>query len=93
VFRDAVIRNVRVEGPGKVTLEGYDQQHPLGIQFDNVVFDTPAKIKVSAKNADLKTGPGSFNLKITGSDVKVEGTPGNAPPNACKDKFVPFPLP
>jgi len=93
VFRDVVIRNVRVEGPGKVTLEGYDQQHPLGIQFDNVVFDTPAKIKVSAKNADLKTGPGPFNLKITGSDVKVEGTPGNAPPNACKDKFVPFPLP
>jgi polygalacturonase len=93
VFRDIVIRNVRVEGAGKVTLEGYDREHPLGVQFDNVVFDSPSKIKISAKNADLKTGPGPFNLKITGSDVKIEGTPGNGPSNACKDKFIPFPLP
>ena len=92
IFRDILVRNTRIEGPGKVTLEGYDATHRLQIQFDNVQFADPAGIKISAKNADIKVGPGAFNLKIEGPAVTVTGTPGNSPGNACSDRFVAFPL-
>ncbi len=81
-----------MEGGGKVTLEGLDVAHRLGIQFDNVVFDDPGKIKVAAAHADVKIGPGPFNLKIEGKDVTVSGAAGNAPKNSCTGKFVDFPL-
>jgi polygalacturonase len=92
VFRDITLRNVRVEGGGKVTLEGLDAEHRLGMRFDNVVFDDPGQIKVSAKHADVTVGPGPFNLQIAGPAVEVSGTRGQAPKNACAGKFVPFPL-
>ena len=92
VFRDIVVRNVRVEGGGKVTLEGLDAAHRLGIQFDNVWFDEPAKIKVSAVHAEVKEGPGLFNLKIGGDDVTVSGTSGSGAKNSCSAKFVDFPI-
>ena len=92
VFRDIVLRNVRVSGAGKVTLEGLDAAHRLGIRFDNVVFDNPAAITISASQADVEAGPGPFNLKVTGEGVKLSGAPGKAAPNTCAGKFVPFPL-
>lgn len=92
VFRDVVLRNVHVEGGGKVTLEGLDEAHRLGIQFDGVVFDNAAKIKIAANHAEVKAGPGPFNLKVEGPDVSVTGTPGQRAPNACTGRFVPFPL-
>ena len=91
-FRNITLRNVSVEGPGRILLEGLDQGHRLGMVFDNVLFDDPAKIRTSVRNAELKVGPGPFNLKIAGDDVTVEGVPGKAAPNACAGKFVPFPL-
>lgn len=92
VFRDIIVRNVRVEGGGKVTLEGLDATHRLGIQFDNVVFDDPAQVKLSAKHADVKLGPGAFNLQLAGDDVTASGAAGKSLKNACTGKFVPFPL-
>ena len=92
MFRDIVIRNTWVGGRGKVTLEGYDPSHKLGLQFDNVVFEDPAAIKVSAKNAEIKAGPGAFNLKIEGPEVTVSGTAGQSAKNACAGRFVEFPL-
>jgi polygalacturonase len=91
-FRDITVRNVWIEGGGKVTLEGIDSAHRSGIQFDNVVFDQPSKIRVAAKHTDVKSGPGAFNLKIEGEDVSVSGTPGAGAKNACAGKFVDFPL-
>ena len=91
-FRDITVRNVSVAGGGKVTLEGVDAAHRSGIQFDNVVFDEPAKIKVAARHTEVKTGPGPFNLTIQGDDVSFSGTPGAAPKNSCVGKFVDFPL-
>lgn len=92
VFRDITVRNVRVEGGGKVTLEGLDAAHRLGIQFDNVVFDDPALVKVSAKHAEVKVGPGEFNLQVAGEDATVSGTAGTSVKNACTGKFLAFPL-
>jgi len=92
VFRDIAVRDVRVAGGGKVTLEGLDATHRLGIQFDNVVFDDPAQIRVSATQADIVVGPGPFNLKVAGPGVAVSGTSGTASGNACTGKFVDFPV-
>jgi polygalacturonase len=92
IFRGIMLHNVTIEGDGKVTLEGYDAEHRLGMQFDNVVFGDPQQIKISAKHADLRPGPGAFNLQLSGDDVNVLGTPGKAARNACSGKFVDFPL-
>jgi len=92
VFRDITVRNVRVEGGGKVTLEGLDAEHRVGIQFDNVIFDDPAQIKISATHADVKAGPGAFDLKIAGPDVTFTGAAGKSARNACTGKFVDFPF-
>ena len=92
VFRNITLRNVRVEGGGKVTLEGLDAAHRLGIQFDGVVFDDPAGIEVSAQHAEVRIGPGAFNLTVTGTDVTVVGSGGKSLKNACAGEFVDFPL-
>jgi polygalacturonase len=92
VFRNITIRNVRVEGGGKVTLEGLDAAHRLGIRFDGVMFDDPASIQVSAKHAEVKIGPGAFNLIVTGTDVSLTGSAGKSVKNSCTGKFVDFPL-
>jgi polygalacturonase len=91
VFRDITVRNVRVEGAGKVTLEGLDAAHRLGIGFDNVVFDDPSKIKISAKHADVRIGPGPFNLKVAGENVALSGVAGQGAATSCSGRFVDFP--
>lgn len=90
-FRDIVLHNVRVEGGGKVTLDGFDTAHRLGMLFDNVVFDDPGAIKVTAKDADLTVGPGPFNLQVSGNEVRISGKTGATARNSCQGKFVPFP--
>ena len=91
-FNDIVLRNVRVTGGGKISLEGLDATHRLGIAFDNVLLDDPAAFQFSAKYADVTLGPGPANFHASGNDVKVSGTPGTGPAQACGEKFVPFPL-
>ena len=90
-FTGIVLKDVRVEGGGKLTLQGYDAQHRLGMTFDNVQFDSPKEIKVLAEQADFQYGPGPVNLKVAGTDVSVTGAPGGGKPNACTGKFVPIP--
>jgi polygalacturonase len=90
-FKEITLRNVRIEGPGKLTLEGFDAEHRLDMLFDNVVFDDPGAITVSAKEADLRVGPGAFSLAVTGPAVNVTGNAGASPKNSCEGKFVPFP--
>jgi polygalacturonase len=90
-FTGIVLKSVRVQGAGKITLQGYDAQHRLGMTFDNVQFDSLPDIKVLAEYADLKFGPGAVNLRVAGEGVTVTGTPSTGTPNACTDKFVPMP--
>jgi polygalacturonase len=91
-FTGIVLKDVRVEGAGKLTLQGYDAQHRLGMSFDNVQFDSLKDIKVFAEQADLVYGPGPVNLTVAGTDVSVTGAPGKGKPNACTGKFVPIPV-
>lgn len=91
VFQDIVLRNVRVEGPGKITLDGFDASHRLGMTFDNVYFDEPQMQKIEAKHADLAIGPGAMNLQVTGEDIHLTGKTERTQSNACQGKFVPLP--
>lgn len=91
-FKDITIRNVSVQGGGRVSLEGYDAEHPLGIRFDNLTFDDPAKVQVKAAHAQVTAGPGAFNLEVKGDDVtftpsKVAATKGNG----CASRYTLFP--
>jgi polygalacturonase len=90
-FSDIMLRNVRVLDGGKITLDGYDAMHRLGIAFDNVVLDNPTATKISAKHADIKLGPGPVTFRPSGEDVTVTGQAGPGAQNSCTDKFVPFP--
>ena len=90
-FRGIVLRNIRVEGTGKVSLNGFDSSHRLGIRFDNVAFDMPESIKTTAKEADVAIGPGPLNLNLAGPNVRVSGTAGTAVPRSCLNAFPPFP--
>lgn len=88
VFRDIVLHDVRVLGGGKVTLDGYDAAHRLGIQFDNVSLEPPQLIKLLAGHAEFKLGPGSVNFLPSGDDVNITGKSGQGAPIDCADKFV-----
>jgi polygalacturonase len=90
-YRNIRLKDVRVLDAGRVILDGYDAARPLEIAFDNVVFDQPDQIKVTASHARIRRGPGPANLVVTGENVQAEGSTGSAPPNPCIDKFIPIP--
>jgi len=92
-FTGIVLRNVRVEGEGKITLDGYDHTHRLGLTFDNVTLAQPAVIKESAHFADL-TLASQVNFLPGGEDVSVSraGADSTRPaPESCATKFTPMP--
>ena len=89
-FRDIRLKDVRVFGGGKVILDGYDTRRRLAMSFDNVVFDNPEAIKVSASHLVLTRGPGPTNLPVAGDDVEITGSSADAPANSCTGKFVPM---
>jgi polygalacturonase len=91
-FTNIVLRDIRIIGGGKITLDGFDAAHRLGMQFDNVTLSNPAEIKINGTHADLSLGPGPVNFHPSGDDVRDSGIPGKGAPNACEGKFVPFPV-
>jgi polygalacturonase len=91
VFEDITLRNVRIQGDGKLTLDGYDPERRLKMTFDNVTLETPSAVKITGSNAALTLGPGPVNFRPTGDNIAVIGTPGQGNPNSCADKFLPFP--
>jgi polygalacturonase len=88
-FTEITMRNVRIEGAGKITLKGLDAQHPLGIAFDNVTID--AMEKFDASHADIQFGPGPVNFRPAGDNVKIAGNPGKGKFASCESKFLPLP--
>ncbi len=91
LFDDIVLRNVRVMGPGKIMLDGFDETRRLGITLDNVTLQDPGSVKMTAAHAVVTVGPGPVNFQPAGPDVKVQGEPGHRTSNACTEKFVPMP--
>jgi polygalacturonase len=91
-FQDITLRNVRIIGAGKITLDGLDPTHRLGMLFDNVVLDNPKAVKISADHGEFSFGPGPVNFEPAGADVKIVGASGTGVPNACEGKFVSLPV-
>jgi polygalacturonase len=89
-FKEITLRNVRVQGGGKVTFDGFDAAHPLGMNLENVSFDNPAAIEVAAKDAVLRVGP-NFNLPVSGPSVNLWTTLSTPAKNSCEGNFVDFP--
>jgi polygalacturonase len=93
IFQHIVLRNVRVEGGGKIQIDGLDTAHRIGVQFDGVeLLDGSSQYKTTVKHADVMLGPGPVNLELAGEDATVQGKPGKGKLDGCKDKFVPFPV-
>jgi polygalacturonase len=90
-FEDITLRNVRIIGPGKITLDGLDPAHRLGMRFDNLVLDSPKAVKISADHGEFVLGPGPVNFVPAGEDVRITGAAGKGVPNACEGKFVDLP--
>jgi polygalacturonase len=90
-FNDIVLRDVHIIGAGKLTLDGYDPAHKLGMLFDDVTIADPAKIKVHSQYADLVLKNGSTDFHPTGEDVHISGGGGTAKPDSCQQKLVPYP--
>jgi polygalacturonase len=88
-FSGIILKNVRILTGGRIMLTGFDAQHPLGMSFDNVWFDSLGDTKVTAEHARLDFA--GSNLKAAGENVVVTGADRPGTPNACRDKFVPMP--
>ena len=94
MFNDISLHDVRIFGSGKLTLEGYDAARPLGIQFDNVLLDSPQLIQMIAGHVHIAVGPGPANFTPSGEDVNISGRPRRevrGALNAFAEKFLPLP--
>lgn len=91
VFTGIVLHDVRIEGPGKITLDGFGAGNLLGITFDGVTINDPAQTKMVAHYAAIEVGPGPVNFRPSGEGVTVKGTAGHERLAACTNKFVPLP--
>ena len=92
VFTGIVLRNVRILGAGKITLDGFDATHRLGMTFDNVYLDAPAAVNISASHGDFRLGPGPVNFLPAGEDVKAAAGAGKGSANTCTGKYVLMPV-
>src|SRR5205823_13735631 len=90
-FTGIELHRVRIEGGGKITLQGFDETRRLGMIFDNVQVDPAPGLKLVAEHAELAFGPGPVNFRPEGPDVSVNDSSGKGAPNACAGKFVPLP--
>lgn len=94
-FQEIVLRDVRVLSAGKITLDGFDEAHRLGITFDNVYLDAAGASQITATHAVITEGPGGVNFRASGVDVRDDvrnnKSSGRGTPNSCAGKFVPFP--
>ena len=93
VMKDVTLHNVRVSGGGKFSFNGYDKDHRIGVNLDNVLItDAADAYQYAIHHADFHLGPGPVNLQLTGGeDSIVTGTAGTGTAAACADRFVPFP--
>jgi polygalacturonase len=88
-YQQIALHNVHVLTAGKLKLEGYDADHPLGLTLDNVIFDDIRATDITAANANITLGPGPVNLPpFTGTGVSIDDqTSNDDPPFSCSTVF------
>lgn len=91
-MRDIALHNVRISGGGKIGFNGYDKEHRIAAALDGVQLTDEGAYTYSLHHADIRLGPGATNLQLpAGEDSTIHGTPVEAAPASCAEKFVPFP--
>ncbi|GGG74539.1 glycoside hydrolase family 28 protein [Edaphobacter dinghuensis] len=91
-YRDITLHNIRISGGGKISFNGYSQDHRVGATLDNVLLTDKANYTYSLRHADITIDPGPVNLNLTGgTDSTLSGIAAKGSPASCTDKFVPFP--
>jgi hypothetical protein len=103
-FHDIYLRNVVIQGPTNVRLEGFEENsggftepaHPLVMSMENVVSESPDEVQVVSSDAELTLS--GVNLPILPSpeqQVVIEGEATRAVDPSlvvdCSDAFVDFP--
>jgi polygalacturonase len=88
-FREITFDNIRILGPGAITLDGLEG-HSLGLIFNGLSLDSPANNKITAHHADIRIGPAGSDLRPSGTGVSVTSVDGHQVRNTCDEKFVPF---
>jgi polygalacturonase len=90
---DITLHNVRISGGGKISFNGYAADFRITASLDSVQLTDAAAYTYSLNHADIRLGPGATNLQLpAGEDSTIKGTPAEATPASCADKFVPFPM-
>ena len=91
-MRDITLHNVRISGGGKISFNGYDQDHRIAAILDGVQLTDAAAYTYSMNHADIRLGPGPTNLQLpAGEDSTIQGAAASGEAASCADKFVPFP--
>jgi polygalacturonase len=92
-MKDVTLHNVRISGGGKFSFNGYDKEHRVGVDLDNVLItDGVGEYKYAIHHADIKLGQGPVNLQFPGGeDSTLTGKPSNGTAAGCDAKWVPFP--
>ncbi len=89
-YRDITFRNVRVMDGGKLTFDGLDSSHRLGMILESLtVLGNPS---ILARHAEFEIGPGPVNIAPSGEDVRIMGRPADGPGQSCAGKFPALPL-
>ncbi len=92
-YQGITLRNVHILTPGRITIDGLDAEHMLGMRLDNVFGDGLQPSDMHAAFANITVGPDSGNLIPSGEDVHVTRAPGSHPgtPFNCTGRFASFP--
>ena len=90
-YEDILVRDVRISGGGKLSLDGFDDSHPLRLTLDGLVAAKSPPVQLHASHAVIATGPGEVDFVPVGHSVRVTKEQGTHKVPACKDRFVPFP--
>ena len=91
-MRDVTLHNVRVSGGGKITFNGYDNTHRVGVTLNGVQTTDHAQYKYEVRHADITLGPEPTNLHLpAGDDSTINGKAEKGHPASCAEMFVPFP--
>ena len=92
-YRDITLRNVHILTSGRITLEGLDASHELGLILDNVFVEGEQPADIRAAYAQIVVGPALGNFVPAGPDVTVTQAAASHPgkPLDCGGRFIPFP--
>jgi polygalacturonase len=87
-FEDIVLRNVQIEGEGKITLDGFDATHPLGIAFDHVFLAQPDRVQIAvthSQRADISPFAGTDGCSRAFEPFPAPTTPLRVAPDGSGD--------